>query len=39
MRWIFIFLFVYLNAANLYFSLYKKEGKPGNTLLVIGGIH
>ena len=39
MRWILIFLFVYLNAANLHFSLYKKEGKPGNTLLVIGGIH
>ncbi len=31
---------VFLFSAQLHFSLYKKEGeKPGNTLLVIGGIH
>ena len=33
------FMVFFLNAANLHFSLYKKEGLPGNTLLVIGGIH
>jgi hypothetical protein len=36
---IFIFLAVFVTAANLHFTLYKKEGNPGNTLLVIGGIH
>jgi hypothetical protein len=31
---------VFLFAAQLHFTLYKKEGaNPGNTLLVIGGIH
>ena len=35
----FLIIFIYLNAANLHFSLYKKDGIPGNTLLVIGGIH
>ncbi len=37
---ILIFLSVFLTAANLHFTLYKKQGEiPGNTLLVIGGIH
>ncbi|ACM93771.1 putative periplasmic protein [Nautilia profundicola AmH] len=34
-----IILAFYLNAANLHFTLYKKNGEQGNTLLVIGGIH
>lgn len=35
-----ILLAINLFAANLHFKLYKKDGKiPGNTLLVIGGIH
>jgi len=29
----------FLFAANLHFGFYKKEGAPGNTILVIGGIH
>jgi len=36
---IIVFLVFFLNATNLHFSLYKKEGTCGNTLLVIGGIH
>ncbi|WP_456479278.1 M99 family carboxypeptidase catalytic domain-containing protein [Nautilia sp.] len=35
-----LFLSVWAFAASLHFKLYKKEGTfPGNTLLVIGGIH
>jgi hypothetical protein len=38
-KFLLFFLAFVLNAATLHFSLYKKEGSPGNTLLVIGGIH
>ena len=40
MKKLIIFLAIFLYSANLHFTLYKKEGQiPGNTLLVIGGIH
>ncbi|MEO1927301.1 MAG: M99 family carboxypeptidase catalytic domain-containing protein [Nautiliaceae bacterium] len=39
MKKLLIFFGVILFGANLHFSLYKKEALPGNTLLIIGGIH
>jgi hypothetical protein len=40
MRFLLLFIPFIINAANLSFELFKKEGnEKGNTLLIIGGIH
>jgi hypothetical protein len=40
MRFLFLFIPFFIYAANLEYTLFKKEGEiKGNTLLVIGGIH